>query len=160
MNTSPPCRDTEAAVHTYGSMLWRISLALLGSAQDAEDAVQETFFSYAMKSPGFKTSEHEKAWLIRVLTNKCRDVQRAKKRRRASLSSGGEENTGSVPDTGVMEALARLPEKYRLVLMLHYAEGYSAKDIAPIIKRTPSAVKMRLQKGRKLLEDIYRREYL
>ena len=63
-------------------------------------------------------------------------------------------------DSGIIEALASLPEKFRLVLTLHYIEDYRVEDIAKIINRTSSAVKMRLQKGRKLLEKIYREEYL
>ena len=53
-----------------------------------------------------------------------------------------------------------LPEKFRLVLKLYYVEEYRIDDIARIIRKTPSAVKMRLQKGRKLLEEKYRKEYL
>ena len=53
-----------------------------------------------------------------------------------------------------------LPEKLRLVLTLYYVEEYHIEDIARIIQKTPSAVKMRLQKGRKLLEAKYRKEYL
>ena len=64
------------------------------------------------------------------------------------------------PDKTVLEALMRLPEKYRLVMVLHYVEEYRVEDIAKMIGRTPSAVKMRLQKGRKLLGELYRREYL
>lgn len=51
-----------------------------------------------------------------------------------------------------------LPEKFRLVLTLHYVEGYSTSEIAGMIGRTPSAVKMRLQKGRRLLEDTLGKE--
>ena len=46
------------------------------------------------------------------------------------------------------------------VLVLYYVEGYRTEEIAKIIGKSTSAVKMRLQKGRRLLEDIYRREYL
>ena len=53
-----------------------------------------------------------------------------------------------------------VPEKFRLVLTLYYIEECRIEDIAKIIDRTTSAVKMRLQKGRKLLEEIYRKEYL
>jgi RNA polymerase sigma-70 factor (ECF subfamily) len=53
-----------------------------------------------------------------------------------------------------------LPEKFRLVLILYYVEEYSMEDIARIIGRTTSAVKMRLQKGRKLLSETYQKEYL
>ena len=58
----------------------------------------------------------------------------------------------------VLDALMALPEKFRLVLTLHYVEGYSTSEIAGMIGRTPSAVKMRLQKGRRLLEDTLGKE--
>jgi len=44
-------------------------------------------------------------------------------------------------------------------MMLHYVESYRVEDIAKLIHRTPSAVKMRLQKGRQLLRELYRKEY-
>jgi len=53
-----------------------------------------------------------------------------------------------------------IPEKYRLVLILYYVEEYNTAEIAKIIQKSPSAVKMRLQKGRRLLEKVYREEYL
>ena len=55
---------------------------------------------------------------------------------------------------------ASLPEKFRLVLVLHYVEGYRVEEIARIVGRTPSAVKMRLQKGRRLLKEAYQKEDL
>ena len=56
--------------------------------------------------------------------------------------------------------LMQLPEKFKTVLLLHYVEEYKVEEIARIIGKTPSAVKMRLQKGRKLLEEKYRKEFL
>lgn len=53
-----------------------------------------------------------------------------------------------------------IPEKFRIVLALYYVDEYKVDEIAEIINRTPSAVKMRLQKGRKLLEEKYRKEYM
>ena len=63
-------------------------------------------------------------------------------------------------DSGILEALMTLPEKFRLVLILYYVEEYRIEEIAKIIGKTKSAVKMRLQKGRRLLEEIYRKEYM
>ena len=51
-----------------------------------------------------------------------------------------------------------LPERFRVVLVLYYVEEYSIEDIAKFIGKTTSAVKMRLQKGRKLLKETYRKE--
>jgi len=56
--------------------------------------------------------------------------------------------------------LVALPEKFKLVLFLYYVEEYRIEDIAGMIGRTPSAVKMRLKKGRQLLEEKYRKEYM
>ena len=53
-----------------------------------------------------------------------------------------------------------VPEKFRIVLTLYYVEEYKVNEIADIIGKTSSAVKMRLKKGRKLLENIYRKEFL
>ena len=108
------------------------------------------------KAPDFESAAHEKAWLIRVCINRCRDEQR--RRRRDVLPQ--EFSAGNIPDIPVMEALRKLPEKLRLVMMLHYSEGYPVDDIAKIIRRTPSAVKMRLKKGRQLLKEILGKEYM
>ena len=133
---------------------------MLKNESDAEDAVQETIIQYYRKSPSFENCEHEKAWLIRVATNKCRDLLRFRIRHPQMEDNFLDKISCDSSDSGIMEALASLPEKFRLVLTLHYIEGYRVEDIAKIIHRTSSAVKMRLQKGRRLLEKIYREEYL
>lgn len=56
--------------------------------------------------------------------------------------------------TPLLDALIRLPEKYKTVLLLHYAEGYKVREIAAMLRLTASAVKMRLQKGRQLLQQM------
>ena len=53
-----------------------------------------------------------------------------------------------------------ISEKFWIVLILHYVEGLGVSAIADIIGKSQSAVKMRLQKGRRLLEEKYRKEYL
>ena len=149
----------ERILDMHGDRLYRLCCMMLGNSQDAEDALQDTLLTYLQKAPAFRDDEHEKAWLLTVAANKCRDQLRYRIRHPQtdldSLQLAAETN-----DTGILEALMMLPEKYRLVLILHYVEGYPVKDIAGMIRKTPSAVKMRLQKGRKLLEECYRREYL
>lgn len=108
----------------------------------------------------FQSSEHEKAWLIRVATNRSRDLLRFRARHPQVESTEAVVVAQELSDGAILEALAAVPEKYRLVLTLYYIEEYRIEDIAKIIHRTTSAVKMRLQKGRKILEDIYRKEYL
>ena len=155
-----PTDDIERVIEKYGDMLYRLCLIMLKNEKDAEDAVQETIIKYYQKSLSFQNSDHEKAWLIKVATNKCRDMLRFRIRHPQSDPEHLAEIPGNVPDSGILEALSDLPEKYRLVLILYYIEDYKIADIAKIINRTASAVKMRLHKGRKLLEEIYRKEYL
>lgn len=150
----------EEIVQSYGDILYRLCLVMLGNASDAEDAVQETLFSYIRKSPVFKDKEHEKAWLITVATNKCKDMLRYKKRRPQVDLDYIKDVSAEKYDSGIIEALMQLPERFRIVLILHYVEEYPVNEIAKLINRTPSAVKMRLQKGRQLLEKKYREEYL
>lgn len=150
----------ENIINTQGDMLFRLCLITLGNSHDAEDAVQETFIKYLKKAPEFKSDEHEKAWLITVATNKCKDIIRAKNHQPQINIDDVNEFTADSTNSDIMEALMTLPEKFKTVLILHYIEGYSTKEIARIINRTTSAVKMRLQKGRSLLKETYRKELM
>ncbi|MBQ7000048.1 MAG: RNA polymerase sigma factor [Oscillospiraceae bacterium] len=150
----------ERILDAYGDRLYRMCFVMLGNEADAEDAVQETLIRYFQKAPPFSDAEHEKAWLLRVAANQCRDILRLKTRHNHADVDSLSIAAPAAPDQQILEALMALPEKYRLVMMLHYVEEYRVEDIAKIIEKTPSAIKMRLQKGRKLLGDIYRREYL
>lgn len=151
--------DAEQAVRTYGPMLYRLCFVMLGSCEDAEDAVQDTMLQYVRKNPVFESAGHEKAWLLTVAGNRCRDMLRFKLRHPAVKLDEIAACTEEKEESSILEALMTIPQKYRLVMTLHYVEQYTAEEIAPIIKRTPSAVRMRLQKGRMLLKEAYRKEY-
>ena len=155
-----PAGDVERVVHTYGNMLFRLCLITLGNASDAEDVIQETMITYLRKKPEFKDAEHEKAWLITVATNKCKDLLRFRVRHPMIDLEQIQEFAAEDSDSGILEALMTLPEKFRIVLILYYVEEYRIEEIAKVIGKTPSAVKMRLQKGRSLLEKVYRKEYM
>ena len=155
-----PTDDIETIVHTYGNMLFRLCLITLGNSSDAEDVVQETFIKYIQKVPVFENTEHEKAWLITVATNRCKDILRFKNRHPVVDVDEIKEFTKDATDSGILEALMTLPEKFRMVLVLYYVEEYSIEEIAKVIGKTPSAVKMRLQKGRRLLRETYQKEFM
>ena len=160
-NTSEwPADDIEIIIQKYGDMLYRLSVIMLKNESDAEDVVQETIIKYYQKAPAFLDSEHQKAWLIKVATNKCRDILCFQTRHIHIDDSFLESVPEQTADYSIIEALTALPEKYRLVMALYYIEEYPIEDIAKIIGRTSSAVKMRLQKGRRLLKEIYEKEYL
>lgn len=155
-----PTNSMEEMIHKYGNMLFRLCLITLGNASDAEDVVQETMMKYLQKAPTFENAEHEKAWLIKVATNKCRDVLRYKKNHPVVDMEEIMELTKDETDSAILDALMTLPDRFRVVLVLYYVEEYSIKEIAGFIGKSASAVKMRLQKGRRLLNETYRKEYM
>ena len=132
----------------------QLTLKIRGSPE------QEVFIKWMQHRGEFDNDVHEKAWLIRVATNQCRDLLRFRSRHPQIDAEYLDNISCETTESGILEALAALPEKYRLVLTLYYVHECSTEEIARVIRRTPSAVKMRLQKGRKLLEKIYREEYL
>ncbi len=160
-NTSErPAEGMEEIMHTYGNMLFRLCLITLGNASDAEDAVQETLIKYMQKAPSFENSEHEKAWLITVATNQCKDMLRFRNRHPVIDIENVTEFTQELTDSGIIDALMTIPDKFRIVMVLYYVEEYSIEEIAKVIGKTASAVKMRLQKGRRLLREAYGKECL
>lgn len=150
--------DTERIVDTYGNMLFRICLIILNNASDAEDAVQDTFIKYISKAPSFNDSEHEKAWLITVATNHCKNMRRYNLIRRHLDLNDLQLYCKNEDNYGLLEALMKLPHRQKVVLLLHYVEGYKVEEIANLLSITVSAAKKRLQRGRELLRKYYHGE--
>lgn len=139
-------------VKNYGDMLYRICLCILCDKDDAEDAVQDTFLKFLTKAPQFESNEHEKAWLIKVATNISKNMLLLRIKHRTVDINELEYVGAAEEDKDVFEAIMRLPVKFKIVMILHYIEGYPTKDISKMIKLSDEAVRKRLQKGRELLK--------
>ena len=144
----------EEVVSAYTDMLFRIGFSMLGSADDTEDVLQNVFLKYHAKRPAFVDGEHCKAWLIRVTINETKNFLRFRKRRR-KLEEDAMEVVPGTADRSALDALMRLPTKYKVVMHLYYVEGYKSAEIARIVGITPGAVRKRLVKGREKLKAIY-----
>lgn len=144
--------DLSRKYDLYGDMLFRLCMVLLCRKEDAEDVVQETFIKYLQKHPGFQSSEHEKAWFIRVATNASRDRRRSSFFRTSVSLDEISEYSDTQEQLQVLEELMRLPSRYKTVLYLHYIEGYRLKEIANIMGMTEGAVKTSLFRGRERLK--------
>lgn len=141
----------EELVNKYENTLLRAALAILGDAQEAEDAVQETFLRYLEKRPEFRDGEHEKAWLLKVTANHCKSVLRRRKRR----SEVELLDVYPAPDREsreLVEAILALPANQRWAVHLHYYEGYSTDEIASILGQRPGTVRSHLSRARKALK--------
>jgi len=139
-------------VSQYSRSLTRLALACLRNLQDAEDVVQEVFLAWLRNAAPFAGEEHEKAWLIRVTVNRCRNILRSGWfRNRRPLP----ENLGYLmkEDSGLIEAVMSLDEKYRVPIHLHYYEGFGINEIAELLGSKPATVGTRLARGRELLRN-------
>ena len=144
--------DVRKAVLKYSDILYKICIVILCNEQDVQDAIQETFCRYMEKKPNFRDEEHEKAWLIRVATNISRDMIRFRIRH-PKVSIEELENSLVAPQQKeTLRELIELPIKQKMVIYLHYVEGYHIKEIADILGITEGAVKMRLQRGRQQMK--------
>lgn len=150
--------DIERIVDKYGNMLFRMCLVILCNENDAEDVVQDTFITCLTKSPPFNDSEHEKAWLITIATNRCKNMRRYNIIRKHMDINDLQLYCKDDENYGLIEHLMRLPNKHKIVLLLYYVEGYKVDEIAKILGITTSAVKKRLQRGRELIREKYRKE--
>lgn len=146
-------KDIREAVIKYSDMLYKICIVMLCNEQDVQDAIQDTFCRYLEKKPEFRDEEHEKAWLIKVATNICRDMIRFRVRH-PKVSIDEIENTLAAPEQEeTLKELLELPARQKAVIYLHYVEGYQIKEIAEILGITQSAVKVRLLRGRKQMRE-------
>ena len=136
----------------YGNMVFRIAMVNLGNKEDAEETMQEAFYKLLYKSPEFKDEEHEKAWLIKVTVNLCRDILRSVWQKKVVKMEGIEKYYGDPYDSNILKDIVQLPTKYKTVIYLYYFEDYSIKQISEVLKIKESATKMRLQRGRQLLK--------
>ena len=128
--------DAKRMVDTYGNMLFSICLVILCNEKDAEDAVQDTFMTYVTKSPTFNDSEHEKAWLITIATNRCKNMRRYNIIRKHIDINDLQLNSKNNQNHDLLDHLMRLPTKHKVVLLLHYVEGYKVDEIAKILTIT------------------------
>lgn len=131
-------------------MLYRVSRSMLPSQHDCSDAVQEALAKAWAKREKAQP-EWFRPWLMRILINQCHDQQRRKKRV-VLLSEMEEPPRDAAPNERLRQALEALPEQSRLLLTLHYLEGFSIAELASITHAAEGTVKSRLHKARAQLK--------
>ena len=141
----------ENIINIYGDLLYRTGIMILGNPQDVQDVLQEVMLKVLQKMPEFHDSEHEKAWLLRVKINLCKDMLRFRFRHQYIQIDELEIEAVETDDRRLLQEIIQLPPRWRIVLLLHYVEGYSLKEIANILSVSENAVKKRMQRAKKAL---------
>lgn len=138
--------------------LYRISYMYMKNRCDAEDIVQNTFIKLFEKEKQFDNTEHEKAWLIVVTINACKN--HFKTWWNTKVTYEDVEMISHDKNNYILEALLELPKKYKEVIYLYYYEGYSTKEIAVILNSKDATVRSQLQRAKLLLKDVLKGEKL
>ena len=148
----------EELIRTHQDTLYRAALAILGDAQEAEDAVQDAFLRCWEKAPDFESGEHAKAWLLRVTVNGCKSRLRAPWRRRTAPLTDAYPADGP-EEQETLEAVRALPAADRAVIHLYYYEGYQTAEIAAMTGQREGTVRSRLSRARSRLRDLLKGEW-
>lgn len=147
--------DIEAIFRRHVQTVYRVCYSFLGSAADAEDATQSTFMKLVDNPRAFESEQHERAWLIVCASNLCRDVLKSAARSRVDAMPEREmaDPRQADPIDTTLDAVLRLPDKYKDVVYLHYYEGLKTDEIAQMLGDKPSTVRNRLRDARGLLRS-------
>ncbi len=148
-------QDVNRAIEQYADTVKRVCFIHLKNHADTDDIFQTVFLKYALSSRSFESAEHEKAWLIRVTINACKDLLKSFFRSRTVSLEQVKEQTTTLSDTDndVLQAVLKLPEKYRRVIYLHYYEGYTAPQIATILNKNVNTIYTDILRARKMLKQ-------
>jgi RNA polymerase sigma-70 factor (ECF subfamily) len=145
----------EELVRRHRLATYRVALRLLGDESDAEDATQDAFVQAWRNLGGFRSDAAFSTWMYRVVTNRCLNMLRA--RRRTEPLPDDREAPASSPDRiaearwqveDLKLAILRLTPEQRAPLVLRELQGCSYEEIAEALGVSISAVKSRLHRAR------------
>ena len=142
-------------IYFYMKDLYRVAISILMNDEDAADAIQDTILGCWEKLHTLKEEKYFKTWITRILINRCYDI-RKKQQRIIAMEEYEEPSAEDQYNVELKEALNQLDEKYRIVMVLYYSEGYQTGEIAELMEIPKSTVQTRLQRGREKLEAYYR----
>ena len=142
----------------YATDVLRVCYFYLGDRQKAEDVCQDVFVRLLTAKPVLEPG-HEKAWLLKVALNRCRDLWRSTWLRRVVLGSPAfelipapDEFSRREDEEQVMRAVNALPADFKEVVLLHYYQGFGIEEISEMLNVPMGTVSSRLSRARKKME--------
>ncbi|MBQ9325783.1 MAG: RNA polymerase sigma factor [Clostridia bacterium] len=148
----------------YATDVLRVCYFYLGNREQAEDVCQDVFVRLLTTRPSLQEGS-EKAWLLKVALNRCKDLWRSSWLKRVVLGSPAFElvpapdEIGEMEEnTAIMQAVHSLPPDFREIILLHYYQGFGIAEIAKMLELPEGTISSRLSRARKRLENTMKGE--
>ena len=133
----------------YRDMVFRIAYTYMRNAPDADDVTQDVFVKLLRSDTAFENERHLRRWLVRVTVNACRSLFRTPWRRVEDIEDYAHQLAmPSKEHEDLFAAVMRLPERYRVPMVLFYYGGFSTDEIAGLVHARPATVRARLSRAR------------
>ena len=153
--------NDEMIVRTYSDMIYGVAMRYVRNRYEADEVYSDVFYRYFRKVRSFQSEEHRKAWLLRVTIN-CSKDHLMNRQYNVDIDDDMFESVdfSDVPhkaleDTlDVRAALKKLSEDYREVVELHYFNDLKVSEIARMLQKKESTVKVQLMRGREKLKEL------
>jgi RNA polymerase sigma-70 factor (ECF subfamily) len=161
--------DRKAQLHLYRQYcegMFIVANRFLKRTEDAEDAMQEAFVNAFQKIDQYTAEVSFGAWLKKIVVNKSLDKLRAKQQYyltidEAQLEIVADEDNWETDDETTLDevklAIEKLPDKYRIVVILFLLEGYDHQEISEILQISTTASRTQLLRGKKKLQQVLKR---
>ena len=154
-------REFDALLIENSALAFRVAFSVLRHRQDAEDVAQEAFAKAHVRFKQLRDRQRFRSWLVRMVWRMALDHQRSERRRSARESEHGRSHGAWSSDGGVpneraamlWEAIDRLPEKLRQVIVLASIRGHDVAEVAALLQVPVGTVKSRLFLARQRLRE-------
>ena len=158
--------DVEAftqIVLEYKNELYKIAKSRITNEEDIEDAIQETMIETYKSIKKLKNPQKLKAWLIKILINKCNRIYKRKYKKDISLNENNLQdklisynNEKIEDDLDFYTLIKDLRYEERITILLYYMEGYNIKEIKHILRMNENTVRTHLFRGRQKIKINYK----
>ena len=142
------------AFQKFGDTALQAAFCFLGSRPDAEDIAQEVFFALHREPRDFENDEHLKAFILRAVINRCKNLRKSiRYRMHISLDDARESDLVKEDDGSaeIIEMIRSLPSPYSTVVFLHDCEGYTIREIAEMLGKKENTISTQLRRGHERL---------
>lgn len=157
----------ENLVNMYQKKLYIIAQSRIEKEEDIKDVIQDTLLQAYINIDSIKKSTSFNGWITQILLNNCSSIFRGNKRVVYSYEELKNETCAATEDkfnaiestTDVFSIVERLPEQDKTLLMMHFSDGYTTKEISKMLNINESTVRTKIRRYRKKIKEEYDEEY-